>query len=145
MVVLSDQPLKNWSRIGSLAEQTKRLLGEPVRHQMPSTPPRQRQKRLTSYEVVQVIQLYHCGAVMRELADRFGVHKHTISECLKRMGVPLRRQGLRDEDVEEAAQLYAEGWSLARLGQKYGCAHSSVRNALLRHGYQLRPRLGWQY
>jgi lambda repressor-like predicted transcriptional regulator len=143
--VLSDQGLRNWSRIESLAKETKRLLSEPQRDQPPiATPARQKQKRLASYEVVHVIRLYQGGTEMCELATQFGVHKHTISQCLKRMGVPRRRQGLRDDDIEEAAQLYADGWSLVRLGEKYGCAHSSVRNALLRSGYQLRPRPGWR-
>lgn len=84
---------------------------------------------------------YQRGAEIGELAARFRVHKHTITRCLKRMGVPLQRQGLRDE----AAQLYTDGWSLVGLGEKYGCTYSSVKNALLRHGYRLRPRPGWQY
>jgi hypothetical protein len=104
--VLSDQGLRNWCRIESLVKETERLCGEPERHQPPPiTPPPQRQKRLTSLEVVQVLQLYQGGAEMRKLADQFGVHKHTISQCLKRMGAPLRKQGLRDDDIEDTAQL----------------------------------------
>jgi lambda repressor-like predicted transcriptional regulator len=137
--VLSDHVLRNWHVLESLAEATERLLSEPEQGQpLLAILRRQDQKRLSSYEVVQVIQLYQAGAEMRALADQFGVHKHTVSQCLKRMGVPLRRQGLHDDDIVEAAQLYADGWSLVGLGEKYGCAHSSVRNALLRHGYQLR-------
>jgi lambda repressor-like predicted transcriptional regulator len=89
--------------------------------------------------------LHQRGAEMGEPAARFGVHKHTITQCLKRLGVPLQRPGLRDDDVDEAAQLYTDGWSLVGLGEKYGCTYSSVKNALLRHGYRLRPRPGWQY
>jgi lambda repressor-like predicted transcriptional regulator len=142
--VLSDHVFEELSFLESLAEATKRLLSEPEQDQPSPTPPRQRRKRLTSLEVVQVMQLYQDGAEMRELARQLRVHKNTISQCLKRIGVPPRRQGLRDDDVEEAARLYAEGWSLVQIGEKYRCAHSSVRTTLLRHRYQLRPRPGWQ-
>ena len=67
--VLSDHVLRNWSFLESLAEATKRLLSEPEQGQLSlASLPRQDQKRLSSYEVVQVMQLYQAGAEMRELA-----------------------------------------------------------------------------
>jgi lambda repressor-like predicted transcriptional regulator len=144
--VLSEHLLRNWSTLESLQQRTNRLLSDPSTDRLsPALPVRQQQKRLTPAELVQMIQLYRDGTQVRDLASQFGVHRHTISQRLTRMGVPLRRHGLRDEDADEAAQLYAEGWSLVRLGEKYDCDHSSVRNTLLRHGYQLRPRPGWEY
>jgi hypothetical protein len=73
---------------------------------------------------------YQRGAEIGELAARFRVHKHTITRCLKRLGVPLQRQGLRDE----AAQLYTDGWSLVGLGEKYGCTYLSPSRSFVRGG-----------
>jgi hypothetical protein len=82
---------------------------------------------------------------MRELAVAFGVHRTSISRILHDLGIPLRDQGLRAEDVPAAARLYESGWSLVRLGEKYGCAHTTVRRRLLEHGVTMRARRGWEY
>ena len=73
------------------------------------------------------------------------MHRTTISDCLHKLAVPLRRQGPHDEDLAEAARLYGEGWSLARLGEKYDCNAETVRQLLLKHGVLMRPRRGWRY
>jgi hypothetical protein len=35
-------------------------------------------------------------------------------------GVEVRRAGLAESEISAAAHLYSQGWSLARLGAKYG-------------------------
>jgi hypothetical protein len=82
---------------------------------------------------------------MGALARKFRVHRTTISGCLHKLAVPLRRQGLHDENLAEAARLYREGWSLARLGEKYECNAETIRQFLLKHGVAMRPRRGWTY
>jgi transcriptional regulator of aromatic amino acid metabolism len=62
---------------------------------------------------------------------------------LREQGVAIRRQGLNDEQVSEAAMLYAAGRSLAWLGARYDVSHTTVATALRRHGFQLRRRPGW--
>jgi hypothetical protein len=57
-------------------------------------------------------------------------------------GVTIRRQGLSDEQVAEAATLYTAGKSLAWLGARYGVSHTTVAAALRRRGMTLRPRPG---
>ena len=36
--------------------------------------------------------------------------------------------------IEQAVALYKQGWSLAKIGKKYGAYPSTVRDALLRAG-----------
>lgn len=130
------------SRITSLARLLE-LPKEPVR-----TAPlmvRQQQHRLTATEKVAIAQQYQAGAEMRELAAAFRVHRTSISHCLRELGIPLRHQGLRAEDLPVAARLYEGGWSLARLGKKYGCTHTTVRLRLMEYGVRMRPRRGWEY
>jgi hypothetical protein len=79
---------------------------------------------------------------MRDLSRRFRVHRTTISDCLHKLAVPLRRQGLQEDDLSEAARLYGEGWSLARIGTKYECNAETVRQGLLKYGVVMRPRRG---
>jgi DNA-directed RNA polymerase specialized sigma24 family protein len=61
---------------------------------------------------------------------RWGVHRHTVSEHLRRADVQIRFQGLADFQVAEARRLYLAGWSLARLGELFDCDASTVRRAL---------------
>ena len=61
---------------------------------------------------------------------------------LRQEGITLRRQGLNDEQVNEAAALYAAGKSLAWLGARFGVSHTTIAIALRQQGIQLRPRPG---
>jgi hypothetical protein len=62
---------------------------------------------------------------------------------LDRLAVERRPQGVRPEDVAEAARLYESGWSLARIGNKFEVAATNVRKRLEDHGVSIRPRRGW--
>ena len=75
---------------------------------------------------------------MDELAAEFRVHRVTVAAHLRRLAVPLRRRGLCNDDLSEAARLYHAGWSLARLGEKYGCHAETVRRALTQAGITVR-------
>jgi lambda repressor-like predicted transcriptional regulator len=82
---------------------------------------------------------------MKELAVLYDVHRTTIAQSLHKLAVPLRRQGVTGSSLAEAMRLYEEGWSLAKIGRKYGCSHATVRTAFIRAGVKLRPRRGWRY
>jgi len=114
----------------------------------PSRPaPRERryQRRVTAAEVVEIGEQYQAGRSMNNLARQYGVHRNTIRRMLQSGDVPIRHGGLSPDRVEEAAALYRAGWSLARLGEKYGCADTAAGHALRRHGVEIRPRRGWSY
>ena len=67
-----------------------------------------------------------------------------VATMLRQEGITLRRQGLNDEQVNEAATLYAAGKSLAWLGARFGISHTTIAIALRQQGIQLRPRPGWR-
>ncbi len=81
---------------------------------------------------------YQAGADMRELAKRWDVHRTTVAGHLRRAEVQLRRQGLTDEQLAEAARLYAEGWSCQRLAERYSCDDETARQRLKAAGVRLR-------
>jgi hypothetical protein len=62
---------------------------------------------------------------------------------LQKQSVTLRQFGLSSEYLDQAAALYRAGWSLARIGDKYGTTDMTVRRALARHGVVIRSRNGW--
>jgi DNA-binding CsgD family transcriptional regulator len=97
---------------------------------------------LTESDVDDLVAGYEAGATVYELAERFGIHRATVSEHLHRRGVGMRGAGLREEQVEVAVRLYEQGWSLARTGARLGCTGNTVRFALLRRGVRMRDAHG---
>jgi hypothetical protein len=87
---------------------------------------------------------YEAGETIEPIGGRYGISKTRVAFVLREKGVTIRRQGLIDERLTEAAELYAAGRSLAWLGARYGISHTTVAAALRRQGVELRPRPGWR-
>jgi lambda repressor-like predicted transcriptional regulator len=130
------------------------LLGESlqllrVRHAASSPRPtegpkhaRQHPHRLSQAEVLEQIAAYGHGESIKQLAQRFGIHRMTVTALLRRHGVELRRAGLTSDDVVAASRLYAHGWSLAKLGRKFGVNAATVLRALRACGVTMRSPAG---
>ncbi len=69
-------------------------------------------------------------------------HRGTVLRSLQATGIAIRQRGLSPDVLAQAAALYQAGWSLARLGEKYGCDDMAVRRALALHGVKIRSRRG---
>jgi lambda repressor-like predicted transcriptional regulator len=78
------------------------------------------------------------GASVKELAQQFGIHRVTVTAHLHRNGVEFRRSGIAQEDILTAARLYDQGWSLMKLGAKYGVDSTTVWRALRAAGVVMR-------
>jgi lambda repressor-like predicted transcriptional regulator len=87
---------------------------------------RQAQVRLDPDDADALAAAYRKGTTIKELA------------MLRRLGLERRRPGLSDEQVDEASRLYPEGWSLARLAERYGVDDMTVRRYLLLGGVEMR-------
>lgn len=75
---------------------TVRLNDLPGMRRDPSSvpfPPRNVVHHLRVDEVDDLVRLYQEGATVYQLADRFGIHRGTVSRHLHRAGVAMRRQG----------------------------------------------------
>lgn len=105
--------------------------------------PLQRQRRLEPDAVAELVAGWEDGASQKELIDRYRISRSALMEHLRRAGVPKRRPFLKPEQVTEAAQFYASGWSLARIGQRLLVAPHTVATALRDAGVTIRPRRGW--
>ena len=68
----------------------------------------------------------------------FGGHRATVTAVLQRLGVEPRQSGLSNEQVADACRLYPEGWSLARLAERYNVDDMTVRRYLLLAGVVMR-------
>jgi hypothetical protein len=100
--------------------------------------PRQTQTRLDPCQSNALAMAYRNGKTIKELAQRYGVHRVTVVSLLRRHGVEPRQVGLTDMEVAEACRLYPEGWSLARLADRYDVDDMTVRRYLLLAGVKMR-------
>lgn len=94
--------------------------------------------RLDASATAGLIDAYRAGVRIKDLAGRFGVHRTTVTSLLACHGVELRPVGMSPDQVLHAAQLYRDGWSLARLGEKFGVDDMTVRRHLLLAGVVMR-------
>jgi hypothetical protein len=130
---------KNWADLRkSIDESSPRpLLSQP-------NGPKPRAKRLlTADAVTDIVRRYEGGETTQQVGKRYGISKTRVASILTRHGVPIRRQGLNEEQVNGAAGLYVAGKSLAWIGAVYGVSHTTVAAALRRKDVELRPRPGW--
>jgi hypothetical protein len=74
--------------------------------------------------IAQLVEDYEAGVETTELTERYRLGKGTVLKLLRVHGVAMRRQGLSPAEIDEAIQLYAAGWSLAKIGERFGRAHT---------------------
>jgi transposase len=92
--------------------------------------------------VTQLVGEYQAGGRVKELATSWRVHRDTVSRLLREAGVEPRFEGISDEQIGEAAQLYRDGWSIRRVAARYDRSYELMRRELLRAGVKLRPPNG---
>ena len=107
-------------------------------------PSRSVQRRLSPTEVNDVIDLYHSGHSLTEIAQAVDSHRQTVSSHLKRLGIRRRvsEAKLSPSDVELAANRYLSGESLATVGRAMRVDASTIRRSLRRAGVKIRPQRG---
>lgn len=86
---------------------------------------------LTASEVDRLVDDYLDGATVNELADRYGVHRATVSAHLTRRRVGRRRPGLGVDEAAEAVRLHLGGVSMRAIAQSMGVDRKAVRRALV--------------
>ena len=99
-------------------------------------------RRLSESDVTELVTRYREGATVYDLAERFGIHRTTVSGHLHRRGVVMRRLGLDEQQVDLAIRLYEQGWSVARISSHCGTNGGTVWLALRARGVRLRDAHG---
>jgi transcriptional regulator of aromatic amino acid metabolism len=84
------------------------------------------------------VRRYETGATTQQIGSQYGISKTRVAAVLREQGIAIRRQGLNDEQISEAATLYAAGHSLAWLGARYGVSHTTIAAEFRQQGIRLR-------
>ncbi|MFD6677755.1 helix-turn-helix domain-containing protein [Rhodococcus zopfii] len=98
--------------------------------------------RVDTLTLAQLIAEYEAGTSSRQLERHFGISRASIIKLLREADVPIRYQGMSPEQIDEAARLYVDGWSLGRIGDKLGVDHGTVWRRLREHGVKMRDAHG---
>jgi hypothetical protein len=104
--------------------------------------PRGTARRLSECDVTDLVMRYRDGATVYELAERFSIHRTTVSGHLHRRGIKMRGHSLDERQAGVAIELYEQGWSTARIGRHLGVNGSSVWLALRARGVRMRDAQG---
>jgi lambda repressor-like predicted transcriptional regulator len=139
--------LQRYSNLSYQAERLRALLEiVPAGSQTVNTRlQKQTSRQLRAGETAELARAYESGASLKELASRYGIHKHTVSNILERQGVPRRYLRLTGNALNEAVKVYEAGSSLSELSRELGLPVTTIRLALMRAGVTLRKRPGWKY
>ncbi|MGH7510945.1 MAG: helix-turn-helix domain containing protein [Gemmatimonadales bacterium] len=99
-------------------------------------------RQLRPPEIDALVMAYETGATVYELATEFGINRVTVGKHLRSRGVDTKPPGLASGDVPAAAELYRQGWSLARIAERYNTTANTVRVRLIEVGVAMRDTHG---
>lgn len=85
----------------------------------------------TASEVDCLLADYRSGVGVNELAERYGVHRATVSAHLARRGVRRRRPGLGIEESAEVVKCYQAGVSMRAIALSMGVDRKAVHRVLV--------------
>lgn len=106
----------------------------PRRHAAPA--------RLGSTVVAQLVADYQAGQPTTALMKTYGLGKGSVLRLLRANGVQLRHQSMADDEVQQVIQLYGQGLSLARVGERFDRDASYIALVLERAGVPRRDPQG---
>lgn len=69
---------------------------------------------------------YEGGASSTVLMKKYQLGKGTVLNILHEAGVIRQQNKLSAEQLDEAVKLYAAGWSLVKLGSRFGFDQSTL-------------------
>ncbi len=115
-----------YSHHADQVKRLRRLLELPQRPPDEARPPVRFRRHLGDAEVTELVALYDAGATVYDLAERFGVHRDTVSGVVKQAGLVTRYHERTYVDLERAAVLEAKGLTLTEIAQKLGVGRTTL-------------------
>ncbi len=92
----------------------------------------QRQVRLSEADISKLLADYRSGLTVMELSRRYGIHRTTAVDHLRRKGVPKQGSKLTREQIAQAKYLRNLGMSYKKIGGVIGVDGETVRSSSAR-------------
>ncbi len=90
--------------------------------------------KLTSEQHAEILARYQAGDRPVDIARDFGITEWTVQNVRKRAGVPTRPHGMNVADIDQAAQLKAQGVSIRQISARLGFDAKTVAKYLRLRG-----------
>ncbi len=139
-------PVRGNSNKSALLPPSLATLTNLVSHQVVATadvsidrPQHALRRRLEPALVREIVERYESGTTTPALCAEYSLSKGGILKLLRDEGVQLRNQPLSTDQLEEAASMYADGLSIAKIADHFGVSYNGVRQAFIRSGIERRP------
>jgi len=97
-------------------------------------------RRLSPETLQQLLGDYQAGVSATQLAMRYQLSRGSVRRLLREAQVLRRYQAMTDNEVDQAAELYRSGLTIAQVAVKVGRPWSTVQAALTRRGVVRRSR-----
>ena len=95
-------------------------------------------QRLTPEQIEELVEAYRAGETAAALSRQWKISRGTVARLLETRGVELHQRGLSDVELAAAIGLYAAGQSLVVISKQLDQNPSSIRDALVRAGVEMR-------
>ena len=82
---------------------------------------------------------------MKVIAVDLQIDRRKVRKVLYEAGAAHPRTRLTAAQIADAARMYEEGASLARVGERFGVSAGTMRARLLGAGVEIRPCAGWEH
>lgn len=121
-------------------------LGRDLRHSLedrrgPVAEHRTR-RELSAQELEVIVARFRAGVTMKVIAAELEIDRRRVRKVLYEAGAAQPRTRLTNAQVAQAARLYEDGASLARVGDRFGVSAGTIRSKLLDAGVVIRPGVG---
>ena len=98
--------------------------------------------RLDISTIQDIVSNYSNGHTSYELAARYGVSRNSVLRLVRSHGVQVRLPRMTDQDIQRAAGLYQDGWSLVRISEALTFADTTIHRQLVKAGLVMRDSHG---
>jgi DNA-binding NarL/FixJ family response regulator len=97
-----------------------------------------KQKKLSKEEVQQLIADYKSGLSVKQLANKFGCYRITVSRKLKAAGVTIRHMPPTDSAIDRMVELYQSGLSLNDVSRQVKRSAKTVKKYIALRDVKIR-------
>lgn len=98
------------------------------------------QTRLNPEQQKQAALRYATGEPVKTVCADFNIHRSTLHEICKRLGVERKRTSQRAAQKSKARELYQDGYTLADIAKRFNVSPGTIRRMLEELGVGIRPR-----
>lgn len=121
--------LRRYSNFGDEVKRLESLVDLPGERGAEAVAVPRLRVQLSDQDEQKLVLRYGQGANIRQLATEFGINREKVSLVLQRQGVETRYHQMVEVDLDQAAQLQAEGLNITEVAAAMGIGRTTLVRA----------------